>query len=66
MQYGKTLIVEGVHLDPGFNSMMIDKYGEQCVCFVIITDDKEEHIKRSKGRSESMNPERNKFVENYE
>ena len=64
----KTLIVEGVHLDPQFNQRMIAKYGDKCACFVITVNNAYEHIKRSQSRTFELtvNPGSNEYVENYQ
>ena len=44
---GKSVILEGFHLHHGFQTQMIEKYGKQCLCFVINLKDCVEHIKKS-------------------
>ena len=36
---GKTLIVEGSHLDAYFNAKMIAKYKRECLCYVITVNE---------------------------
>ena len=63
---GRTIIVEGVHIDPEFQQRMIEIYGQQCQCFVNVLEDQYEHMKRSKTRPEgNANPQLNKYTKNY-
>jgi len=47
MDHGKSLIVEGVHLDPFFNSKMVEKYGGECVFIVMSVSNTTKHFHRS-------------------
>ena len=46
----------------------MELYGNLALCYVVSIDDKSEHFKRSKGRTEemSMSPEENIYVKNQD
>jgi len=44
---GKTIIVEGVHLNPYFCESMMEKYNDQCFSFVMHIKNSYELLRRS-------------------
>ena len=65
---GQTVIIEGIHLDTAFIKRTMKLYGDQCISFVIRTEDFDCFIKRSmvRGKDFSLNPDNNTYVKNYE
>jgi len=39
MKQGRTVIMEGAHLEPQFNAKMMEKYGNKCLSYVISVRD---------------------------
>ena len=44
---------------------MIEKYGNQCLCFVISEISAREYLKRAKVRENTLNPIRNEHMKQY-
>jgi len=54
IEKGQTVIAEGMHLDPSFNSKMMEKYGDRCLSFVISIANITMHVKRMLIRCKRM------------
>ena len=61
LKNGESVILEGIHLDIVFMTGMIQKYGNQCLCFLVTIKNSNKHIKRFQARNPelSINPDKN-------
>lgn len=68
MANNKSLIVEGVHLNPPFIDKMLLTYPGQCIPFLICVKNPQNHQERFAVRSKtmSMDPAANKYIKNYQ
>jgi 2-phosphoglycerate kinase len=64
----KSLIVEGVHLNPPFIEEMHNTYPNQCIAFLICVENPNNHKERFfvRSKKQNVNPSDNKYISNYQ